>query len=286
MGRTKDGRISVPVILRERLDSTHEPGPDLSLPTSGRAPSPDAVDVWETLGERLDLSLLRPKLVSDVEIRLFRLRWGNDYAMIANPRRMIHFQLEVWEAELAQQMDGTRSVAEIVVEHLEGTGDLDASAVTDLVTFLRREGFLEPLTVDVPAAVGAAIRPTPTVSDRILNFAKTLRIDWTGADRHVRWWYTSPIRRLFSTTGACVTALIAVGGFIAFLFAHVSGRYAIGQANAPLDSLIILALGFVLTYAHELGHALVLVHFDRGSRAPVSCSTSDRRRSSSTHLMG
>ena len=56
--------------------------------------------------------------------------------MIANPRRLIHFQLEVWEAELAQRMDGTRTVGELVVDHLEGTGDLDAGAVTDLVTFL------------------------------------------------------------------------------------------------------------------------------------------------------
>jgi CRP-like cAMP-binding protein/Zn-dependent protease len=219
--------------------------------------------VWETLNERLDLTLLRPRLVDDVEIRIFRLRWGNDYAMIANPRRLIHFQLEVWEAELTQRMDGTRSVGEIVVEHLEGTGDLDATAVTDLVTFLRREGFLEPLTVDVPAAVAAAIRPTPSIGDRVLTFAKTLRIDWTGADRHVRWWYTSAVRPLFSPIGASLTGVIAAAGFIAFLYAFASHRYAIGQANAPLDSLIILLLGFVLTYAHELGHALALVHFGR-----------------------
>ena len=60
--------------------------------------------------------------MNDVEIAIFRLRWGNDYAMIANPRRLIHFQLEVWEAELAQQMDGSRTVGEIIVDRLEGSG--------------------------------------------------------------------------------------------------------------------------------------------------------------------
>jgi CRP-like cAMP-binding protein/Zn-dependent protease len=236
------------------------------LPTAlsvALATSAADVDVWNSLSSALDLAEFRPRLAGDIEVRIFRLRWGNDYAMIANPRRLIHFQLEVWEAELAQRMDGRKTVGELVVEHLEGTGDLDAGAVTDLVTFLRREGFLEPLTVDIPVSLADAIRPRPKVSDRILTFAKTLRIDWTGADRHVRWWYRSALHPLFSRVGVALTALMALSGLVAFFVAQSSGRYSIGEANAPLDSVILLALGFVLTYAHELGHAAGLVHYRR-----------------------
>ena len=154
-------------------------------------------------------------------------------------------------------------MGEIVVEHLEGTGDLDANAVTDLVAFLQREGFLDPPTIDVSARLADALRPKLNIVGHLLAFAKTLRLDWTGADRHVRWWYRSLLRPLFSRRGAIVTTTLAVSGFVAFLVAYRSGRYSIGEANAPVDSVIILALGFVLTYAHELGHALGLVHFDR-----------------------
>ena len=251
--------------------------------SGGRSPRPDrrssrrrlpvpcprtkgAWTYWASLARVLDLSELRPALADDIELRIFRLRWGNDYAMIANPRRLIHFQLEVWEAELAQKMDGTRTVAEIVVDHLEGTGDLDASAVTDFVTFLMREGFLDPKWINVPAHLADALRPKPSISDRILTFAKTLSLEWSDADRHVRWWYRTLLRPLFSRTGAFVTVVLAVVGFAAFLVVQASGRHSIGEANAPLDSVIILALGFVLTYSHELGHALALVHFGRRIR--------------------
>src|SRR5207244_2166534 len=42
-------------------------------------------DVWSALAVRLDPVQFRPKLASDVEVKIFRLRWGNDYAMVANP---------------------------------------------------------------------------------------------------------------------------------------------------------------------------------------------------------
>ena len=135
--------VSVPAMVERALPESGSPVVPKALADALSAEE-GSLDVWASLARVLDLSELRPTLADDIELRIFRLRWGNDYAMIANPRRLIHFQLEVWEAELAQKMDGTRTVAEIVVDHLEGTGDLDASAVTDLVTFLLREGFLDP----------------------------------------------------------------------------------------------------------------------------------------------
>ncbi len=233
-----------------------------ALRRSLSAPRSDT-DVWASLAGELELADFRPALAGDVEVRIFRLRWGNDYAMIANPARLIHFQLEVWEAQLAQRMDGTSTVGELILEHLEGTGDLDAGAVTDLVTFLRREGFLEPRTVDAVETLAEAIRPRPSVMDRVTTFVKTLKLDWEGADRHVRWWYRTLLHPLFTRAGLILTALVAFGGFVAFLVAIEQKQYSIGGANAPLDSLILLALGFVLTYAHELGHALALVHYRR-----------------------
>ena len=158
------------------------------------------------------------------------------------------------------QMDGTRTVADIVVDHLEGTRRSRRERVTDLVTFLLREGSsirggptsrLDPRTPSGEAS-----------TDRLVAFAKTLSLEWSGADRHVRWWYRTLLRPLFSRTGAVVAVVVAVAGLAAFVVVQTSGRYSIGEATLPSTPLI-LSLGFVLTYAHELGHALALVHFGR-----------------------
>ena len=67
-----------------------------SSPRSGSA----SVDVWGDLDARLDPSTFRPKLAPGTEWKLFRLRWGNDYVMVANPDHDVHFELEPWVAEL------------------------------------------------------------------------------------------------------------------------------------------------------------------------------------------
>ena len=144
MRRRREPPKSTPIAVSDALDRWGAAIVPPALWGSLSKPARPDVDVWAALANELELADFRPKLAADIEVRIFRLRWGNDYAMVANPRRLIHFQLEVWEAQLAQRMDGTLTVGELIVEHLEGTGDLDAGAVTDLVTFLRGEGFLEP----------------------------------------------------------------------------------------------------------------------------------------------
>jgi hypothetical protein len=99
----------------------------------GHAPaSPDGIAArpWERLDAALDLATFRPKLAADVEIRTFRMRWGNDYAMAYNPRSFIHNHLEVWEAELLPRMDGTRTVPELVVDRLDATGRGGENGIT------------------------------------------------------------------------------------------------------------------------------------------------------------
>ncbi|MGH2545660.1 MAG: hypothetical protein ACRDHJ_02150, partial [Actinomycetota bacterium] len=81
--------------------------------------------LWRRLAKRLDPARFRPRLAPDVELKEFRLRWGNDYAMIRNPRDLIHYRLEPEEVELVRLMDGSRTVKEIVVERFRGSGELD-----------------------------------------------------------------------------------------------------------------------------------------------------------------
>jgi hypothetical protein len=99
------------------------------------------VDALGAVASQLDPSQRRPKLAADVELKLFRVRSGSDYAMIANPRELVHLRLDPDEYEIAQLMDGTRSPADIVVERLQDSGSLDLEAVAEFEQTLDEGGF-------------------------------------------------------------------------------------------------------------------------------------------------
>ncbi len=117
----------------------------------------DGRGLWDRLSMLVDPAEIRPQLAPDVEVKEFHLRWGNDYAMIANPRDLLHYQLEPGELELLPLMDGTRTVKEIVVERFRESGDMELSGVADLVQTLRVGNFLTTPFVDVRAAVRRSI---------------------------------------------------------------------------------------------------------------------------------
>jgi CRP-like cAMP-binding protein/Zn-dependent protease len=230
--------------------------------SSPGAPPGTGTDLWEDLADRLDVSAFRPKLAEDVEIRIFKLRWGKDYAIAANPRDLLHLTLEVWEAELAGRMDGTRTVADLIVERLDEDGDLDADAVIELVQVFASTGFLEPREVDFGQLLANALEPEG-FGRRLHKFAKTFTIEWRGADACVRVLYRAGVRWFFKPAVGVLISIVAVVGLVLFVAVQREGYYTLSTRAAPLDSLLLIMLGWVLTFAHELGHASVLIHKGR-----------------------
>jgi len=219
--------------------------------------------LWARLEELVDPAETRPALAPDVELKRFSLRWGNDYAMIRNPRDLIHFRLEPSEADLVELMDGTRTVKEIVVQRMEDSGDMELSAAAELVEVLAAGNFLQRRFVDVGAAVERALQPPLTPLRRVHRFLTTLQAEWGGAERLVRWLYDHGVKYFFDRRTHIVILPIVLGGFAAFLYLVDSGRFTIGARSPALESIVLLAMSFVLTFVHELGHAATIVRFGR-----------------------
>ena len=254
-------RVDVFAVMGERLAVDASVG--VFTPVLADAgDEPDRPDLWEDLSARVDPVLFRPKLAADIEIKTFRLRWGNDYAIAANPRVLLHLTLEVWEAELAQRLDGGRTVGELIIERLDEDGDFDADAVVDLIQVFAANGFLEPHEVDVAKTVDAALEPRG-IRHSLSRFAKTFQAKWDGADRFTRRLYAGGLRWLFTPMVAVVFAIIGVVGFVSFVIVERSGRYTLGGKAAPLESIALILMGWVLTFSHELGHAAALIHYHR-----------------------
>jgi putative peptide zinc metalloprotease protein len=218
-------------------------------------------DLWEELNDLLDPEAFVPTLADGVEIKLFRLRWGNDYAIAARPDHALHLELQPWESALMERMDGTRTVGELIVERLEESGDLDPGAVLSLIEELREQGFLEPARPDTRALIVDHLDRASSGRRKLREFGKSLRIGWDGAERFVQGSYRMGGWLLFRAPALIATSVIAVAGFACFIAVQGSGRYELSSTSAPGETVLFLVLALFLTFAHELGHAMVLVHY-------------------------
>jgi CRP-like cAMP-binding protein/Zn-dependent protease len=243
-----------------------EPGPAIltsALASALTREPPVRTDLYVRLSESLEVANLHPRLRDGCEVKVFRLRWGNDYAMLARDDRELHYRLEVWEAELLPKMDGTRSVGDLVVERMEAGGGLDAEPVSDLVVALFTGGFLDPAPIPTNELIADRLDPASPGRKKLKRFGKTLSIEWKGADRLVRFCYRNLLRPFFWWPVAVVSGLVALAGLAAFIDVYASGRFSIGSESPPTEAAILLALAFFLTFMHELGHSVVISHYDR-----------------------
>jgi len=235
--------------LTDRLDGSRSGG--------------EGLDVWQDLAARVDPAGYKPRVRDDVEVKVFKLRWGNDYAMVANPTELVHYELSVDQAELLELMDGTRTVKDIVVERFQGSGGLELEEVADLVRLLREGNFLSDPYIDSTDIVRRAADPVSTARAKSREFMRTLSIEWSDAHRLVEWLYRHGLRFFFRPAVSIPAALVAIAGFAAFVSLYLSGRFEIGGRTVAAATLLLLAMDYILTFLHELGHAVVLVHYGR-----------------------
>ena len=257
-----------PSLDRALADGALAPAPPIDLAGAlerapGPGPSDDPDAVWSALADRLDPTAFRPKLASGTEWKIFRLPWGNDYAMVANPGRSVHYRLPPGDVELFPLLDGTRSVSDLIVERLDEEGDLDADAIVELTESLYEGGFLDPAPLDTDGALRRALDRSRTAFPKLRRFGRTLNIEWEGPDPVVTSVYRSVLRFFFHPATVAAMMAIAVGGIVAFISVERSGRFQLDATAAPAESAILIALSFVLTFAHELGHAAVEKHYGR-----------------------
>ena len=235
-----------------------------------RKPSPQADgdgDLWGRLAGMVDTAEFRPRMAADVELKEFHLKWGNDYAMLANPRDLLHYRLTPEEAELVKLMDGTRTVKEIVLDRFQESGDLGLTGVVELVRQLHSDNFLDRRYTNTDTIVSRALDPVSVRRAKAREFAKTLSIEWKGADRFVRWLYNRLFKVFFNRMVLVVTTVMALGGVAFFVGVVRRHQFTLTGHSLAIGFLALLILEYLMVFIHELGHALVLVHHRRKIKA-------------------
>jgi CRP-like cAMP-binding protein/Zn-dependent protease len=227
----------------------------------------NGADVWERIAHLVDASELRPKLADDIEIRVFEQRWGEGYVMIANPRDLLHYRLAASDLPLLHMMDGTRTVKEIVIERFEESGEIELTAVIDLVRSLYQGNFLERRFVDVPSMVTRAMDPVTERRRKAREFGRTLSIEWEGAHRLVQWLYDHGLKWVFTPAVLVLLIVTSVIGLGFFVNLVRDQQFAIAGRSLAIGFIVLIVLDYVMVFCHELGHALVIVHNGRRIRS-------------------
>jgi hypothetical protein len=200
--------------------------------------------------------------------------------MIANPRDLLHYRLAASDLPLLHMMDGTRTVKEIVIERFEESGEIELTAVIDLVRSLYQGNFLERRFVDVPSMVTRAMDPMTERRRKAREFGRTLSIEWEGAHRLVQWLYDHGLKWVFTPAVLVLLIVTSVIGLGFFVNLVRDQQFAIAGRSLAIGFIVLIVLDYVMVFCHELGHALVIVHNGRRIRSAGSRSTSGRQRSS------
>lgn len=224
--------------------------------------APPDGQLWAHLATLVDVGEYRPKVASDIEIKEFPRRSGEPYFMFGNPRDLLFFRVGPAEYELLKLMDGTRTVKEIVLERFQESGEMELSGVADLVEQFRSQNFFEDRYTDVTGMVGEAMNP-PTRGHKARQFASTLSVEWTGAHKLVRWFHDHGLRWALTRPFVLLTLSLSLAGIVAFVANVRSKLFGLTGKSLAIGFFVLLGIQYFMTFVHELGHALVLVHHNR-----------------------
>ncbi|HYM50704.1 MAG TPA: cyclic nucleotide-binding domain-containing protein [Candidatus Limnocylindrales bacterium] len=219
--------------------------------------------LWEDVAERTSLENYRPRVRDDLTWVRLRTRHGEPYAMVYTPGSA-YLRLSEEDDYLAQRMDGTRKVSDLVVDYTERFGRMDFDAVADLVQDLREHDFLSDPPRDVFAALEETLHPPrrrrfAIAQGPVLDLMFPLR----GIDGFVTWMHEHGGWLFFTRPALLAGVLITVLGLSACVaeilrgydpFAPIAGSHVAGI-------LALVAAYIVVTAVHESAHAVTAKHF-------------------------
>jgi putative peptide zinc metalloprotease protein len=233
------------------------------------------MDIWQTLRDRLDYASFVPAPVSDVERADLRRRDGSPYTVLKNPHgdngAGRYLRLDPADVQLYELMDGQRTIQEIVVAHLEGTGVFSIDRLARLSAALRANGFFgeEPPVLYEKLFARRAMRDPIVRASLFLRRLVTWDIArWSNADGVVDRVYRLGGWLAFTRIGAAL--LVGFGLYGLWLWFQevrdpklqlltIDGSYVLGIIALTVLQVISISV-------HEAGHALAIRHYKRHVR--------------------
>jgi len=228
--------------------------------------APAAISVWDRVAERASQGDYRPSLRQDLTWARMKTRHGQPNIMLADrPRK--YLRLSSRDDQMAQLMDGSRRVSDLVVEYFRRFGSFGFRQVTDLVTLLRQVGFLTDPPRDIYKDLGERLHPSPPVRERRWVEGSGLRMKFPvrGIDGLVTRYHDAVGRFVYTPVFLWSGALIATFGLLTFVRLLILGRDPFAPiAGSGLLAIVVLVIAYYFViFVHESAHALTCKHYGR-----------------------
>ena len=229
-----------------------------------RRPPPPRVSVWDRLAAAASPSGYVPILRSDLTWARMTTRHGRPSVMLADrPRR--YLRIGERDDYLIQRMDGSRSVADLVVEYFDKYGTFGFQAVVNIVTILRNAGFLTDPPRDVWQELQTRLAgdPGPVRQSWHEGTLTRLKIPIRGVDGFFTAYHRKVGRYFFGWPFLLLSVLLSAGGLVAFAAEVIHGRDPFAPvAGSSLAAIVVLVVAYYsVIFIHESAHALTCKHF-------------------------
>lgn len=219
----------------------------------------NGTDVYAAVARRLDVMESVPRRRDGLRSAL------HDTGLVLNnPERRTYAQLGPEDAWLWKQMDGSRSIRDLMVVYFQQYRSLAPGRVLNLVAMLGARGLLATDPVDVWAAVAAAVRPARarwrTKLWGIVSGRTALRAP--HADRAFGRVYRAVGRLVFARPVLWLSLALTLAGGAAFVYGWLSGRATPTTRLTSVGAVMVAAyaIQFVILAAHELAHGVECKH--------------------------
>jgi len=236
------------------------------LGTRTKETRPPAQDVWVTLRDKLDLSKLKPKGVSTVEVAKQQSSRGQEYFILHHTEKDLYLQLNARGFFLWNLMDGKHSLVDISVAYLREFGSLPFEQLSGLLSQLKSNLLLEEKTPNFYGLIWDRFG-AKRLKYRLAKLCKKIAQAQISinADDYFGWVYRHG-GWVFLTSPAKITyGILSVAGVVLFIWELIGGNYPIFQTAGSygLGILTLLLLNIAILIIHEHGHGLTVKSYGR-----------------------
>ncbi|MGE3908443.1 MAG: cyclic nucleotide-binding domain-containing protein [Chloroflexota bacterium] len=226
------------------------------------AAAQDAVDVWSSLEDRLDLGRYVPVPTPGVEVRPVEGQDGRHSWVVRSPAYR-YLRLDEADLDLWQRMDGCRTVRDIALAHFVERGGFVADRLGRLVRRLRVDGFLGEPPPDVLAAVDARLRTRSRVGRAVRLLSRVSELELVRFPAADRWFgiaYAGAGWLLYSTPARILWLAIILTGLTAWWRQVLAAEHALFQTNGSytLGLVTLAALDITGVMVYQGAQALSL----------------------------